>query len=174
MIDNELSAMNKFAKLVSELRKKGGLTQEQLAAKLNVTDKAVSRWECSEGYPDISQLKNLANIFNITVDELLSGEVKFRIRDNMKICHHCKSKETCLKEKWLEHGICQNSFHWMIYGIIIISLFTLMIAIYLITNLITSNWFIWQFPLILIIIYCTIIFIMAMIFSLKDSKMFYK
>ena len=63
-----------FGKRVAFLRKKNEMTQIQLAEKLNVTNKAVSRWETGEGYPEITLLKPLAEILNTNVDYLLSNE----------------------------------------------------------------------------------------------------
>lgn len=64
----------KFAEFLYTLRKEKGLTQSELADKLGVTNKAVSKWETGEGYPETSQLVPLAEIFGVTVDELLKGE----------------------------------------------------------------------------------------------------
>lgn len=61
---------------ISALRKSNGLTQKQLAEKLNVSDKAVSRWERDECAPDLSLIPVIAEIFNVTADELLCGERK--------------------------------------------------------------------------------------------------
>ena len=61
---------------IAELRKKKGLTQRQLAEKLNVSDKAVSRWENGIGYPEITQLPTLASIFGVAVDFLMTGKRK--------------------------------------------------------------------------------------------------
>lgn len=65
--------MNKeqFAKKIIRLRKKKGYTQAQLAELLNVSNKAVSRWETAEGYPDITLLKPLSEALGISCDELL-------------------------------------------------------------------------------------------------------
>lgn len=65
---------NKTGAFISTLRKEKELTQAQLAEKLNVTDKAISRWETGKGMPDSSLLVPLANILGITVNELLTGE----------------------------------------------------------------------------------------------------
>ncbi len=62
--------------LISKLRKKNGLTQAELAKKLNISDKAVSRWESGLGYPEITQFPELARIFGVTVDYLMTGERK--------------------------------------------------------------------------------------------------
>lgn len=61
---------------LAALRKANGMTQRDLADKLNVSDKTVSRWECDDGAPDLSLIPVIAEIFNITCDELLRGERK--------------------------------------------------------------------------------------------------
>lgn len=61
---------------IAVLRKANGMTQRELAEKLNVSDKAVSRWERDECAPDLSLIPVIAEIFNITTDELLRGERK--------------------------------------------------------------------------------------------------
>lgn len=59
---------------IAQLRKENNLTQKQLAEKLNVTDKAISRWETGKGYPEVSMLIPLSNVLGVSVNELLSGE----------------------------------------------------------------------------------------------------
>lgn len=59
---------------MAALRKANGLTQQQIADKLNVSNKTVSKWECDEGYPEITMLPAIAEIYSVTVDELLRGE----------------------------------------------------------------------------------------------------
>lgn len=61
---------------LAALRKANGMTQKDLAEKLNVSDKSVSRWECDDGAPDLSLIPVIAEIFGITCDELLRGERK--------------------------------------------------------------------------------------------------
>ena len=67
----EKKTMGKF---ISVLRKANGMTQQELADKLMVSDKTVSKWERDERMPDISLLPAIAEIFDITTDELLRGE----------------------------------------------------------------------------------------------------
>ena len=62
-------------KLIAELRKKQGLTQQQLADKLNLSNKTISKWESGSGSPDISNLPVLAEALGISVDELLKGKI---------------------------------------------------------------------------------------------------
>ena len=59
---------------IAKLRKKHGLTQEQLAEKLFVSNKAVSKWERGAGYPEITQLVSLSEIFGVPVDTLMKSE----------------------------------------------------------------------------------------------------
>lgn len=58
---------------IAALRRANGLTQKELAEKLNVSDKAVSRWERDECYPDLTMIPALAEIFGVSCDELLNG-----------------------------------------------------------------------------------------------------
>jgi len=57
--------------MIAELRKEKGMTQLELAEKMGVTDKAVSKWERDLSCPDINSLPNLAEILGVTVDELM-------------------------------------------------------------------------------------------------------
>ena len=65
----------KIGKFIAECRKKKKLTQAQLAEKLNITDRAISKWETGKGMPDSSIMLDLCNELEISVNELLSGEV---------------------------------------------------------------------------------------------------
>lgn len=60
--------------VIKELREKHKLTQSELAGKLNISDKTVSKWETGKGYPDITLLEPIAEVFNISVTELISGK----------------------------------------------------------------------------------------------------
>ncbi len=66
--------LEKIGKFIAKTRKDANLTQEQLAEKLGITYKAVSKWECGKGLPDASNMVELCNILKITVNDLLSGE----------------------------------------------------------------------------------------------------
>ena len=65
----------KIGKFIAECRKKNNLTQMQLAEKLNITDRAISKWENGKGMPDSSIMLDLCAELKISVNELLSGEV---------------------------------------------------------------------------------------------------
>lgn len=64
----------KVGKFISECRKNKKITQAELAEKLNITDRAISRWETGKGLPDSSLMLSLCNELDISVNELLSGE----------------------------------------------------------------------------------------------------
>lgn len=59
---------------IAEQRKNLGLTQAELAEKLHVTDKAVSRWERGQGFPDINSIEPLANALEVSIAEIMKGE----------------------------------------------------------------------------------------------------
>ena len=65
-----------MGEIISFFRKEKGFTQSELAEKMNVTDKAVSKWERNLSCPDVSSIPKLAEILEITVDELLNAPIK--------------------------------------------------------------------------------------------------
>ena len=64
----------KFGNFIKKLRSEKGLTQKELGEKLNITDKAISKWERGISFPDITVLNSLADFFEVDVSELLNGE----------------------------------------------------------------------------------------------------
>ena len=72
------------AQNIAELRKNAGLTQLQLAEKLNYSDKAVSKWESGASIPDVGVLFEIANLFGVTVDYLLYEDHKVPVRAMVK------------------------------------------------------------------------------------------
>jgi len=82
--------------LIRKFRTRLGLTQKQLAERINVSDKAVSKWECGSGYPDISLLTALSEVFGTDISVLLAGEIDKNETEkgNMKkmrfyVCREC-------------------------------------------------------------------------------------
>ncbi len=65
---------NKMGAFIAQVRKERGLTQLELAQKINVTDKAVSKWERGVGFPDIKIIEALAKALGVSVSELMNGE----------------------------------------------------------------------------------------------------
>ena len=79
---------------IRELRKQRGMTQLQLARKLGVIDKTVSKWETGKGYPDITLLEPIADAFGVSLTELLSGS---RIQNRIL-------RLPCLRQRHSFHG----------------------------------------------------------------------
>ena len=82
-----------FNEKLQELRKKKGLTQEELAEALYVSRTAISKWESGRGYPSIDSLKEIAKYFSVTIDELLSTDEVLTIaeKDNKQKEKHLQS-----------------------------------------------------------------------------------
>ena len=74
----------KIGRFIAECRKNKNLTQAQLAEKLNITDRAVSKWETGKSMPDSSIMLELCDILNISVNDLLCGEVVTMENNNQK------------------------------------------------------------------------------------------
>ena len=64
----------KIGGLIRRLRQERGMTQRQLAERMGISDKTVSKWERGMGCPDLSLLPDLSNIFHVGLDQLLTGE----------------------------------------------------------------------------------------------------
>ena len=64
----------KIGKLIAKRRKEKGMTQGELAERLSVSNKTISKWETGAGLPDISILVDLASVLDISVDDLLRGK----------------------------------------------------------------------------------------------------
>ena len=88
---------NKTGEFISSLRKEKGLTQTELAQKLNISNRTVSKWENADGYPDITILPELSKILGVSVDELLNGEKAYE-KENIPIKFEAVFKES--KKEW--------------------------------------------------------------------------
>ena len=75
----------KIGRFIAERRKEANLTQMQLAEKLNITNRAVSKWETGKSMPDTSIMLDLCNVLKISVNDLLSGEVVTMENYNKKL-----------------------------------------------------------------------------------------
>ncbi len=90
----------KIGKFISECRKEKGLTQLQLAEKLSITNRAVSKWETGKSCPDASIMMELCGILGITVNDLLTGEritmenYQKNAEDNLAELYRKKEKAT--------------------------------------------------------------------------------
>ena len=89
--------------VIKELREKNKMTQLQLAEKLRVSDKAISRWETGKGYPDITLLESIADAFSISVTELISGNTVYNANVSANM----------LRSKFYICPVCGNVIHSM-------------------------------------------------------------
>ena len=93
----------KIGKFIASLRKEKKLTQVQLAEKLGVTDKSVSRWENGKCLPDVSLYRDLCNILGITLNEFFSGErieeEEFKEQADNNLFSALENSSFTLKEK---------------------------------------------------------------------------
>lgn len=76
-----------FSEKLKDIRKQNNMTQEKLAEKLNVSRQAITKWECDEGIPDIENLKQISNLFNVTIDELVKEDKEVNV-DIIKQYHY--------------------------------------------------------------------------------------
>lgn len=90
---------------IKRLRERRGFTQKELAESINVSDKAVSKWETNRGLPDISIIEDLSKALGVSVTELLTGDLKTNenVSGNMKkvqfyICPVCGNVITAMGE----------------------------------------------------------------------------
>lgn len=89
--------------VIRELREKNNMTQLELAEKLCVSDKTISKWETAKGYPDISLLDPIAKVFGVSVAELMSGNA----------INNVNVSANMLRSKFYVCPVCGNSFHCM-------------------------------------------------------------
>lgn len=87
--------------VIKELREKNEMTQLQLADKLGVSDKTISKWETAKGYPDITLLEPIAEAFSVSVTELISGNTVYNSNVSANV----------LKSKFYICPICGNVIH---------------------------------------------------------------
>lgn len=76
--------MKSIGETIAYLRKEKGMTQNELAEKMNVTDKAVSKWERDLSCPDINTISKLADILDVSVEELLKAKKRENSNTKMK------------------------------------------------------------------------------------------
>ncbi len=145
----------KIGRFIAECRKKAGLTQMQLAEKLGITDKAISKWERGLAMPDTSIMLELCDILCINVNELLNGE-KISMENNNQ-----KNEQLLLEmAKELER---KNKTIWSsMWAIMIVSMTALFSGILIAAFLIPEG--IWQLVTILIIL---VVFLIPCFYALK-------
>ena len=145
----------KIGKFIAECRKKQGLTHMQLAEKLNITDRAISKWENGRSMPDSSIMLELCDILKITVNDLLSGE-----KVNMENINQKNEQLLLDMAKELER---KNKTIWTsMWAIMIVSITVLFAGIFIAAFLIPEG----PLQLVVILAIC-IVFLIPCIFALK-------
>ena len=102
---------------IKTLREKNNMTQLQLADRLGVSDKTISKWETGKGYPDITLLEPIAEVFRISVTELISGNTiqnanvsSNMLRSKFYVCPVCGNVIHSMGEAVIQcHGIVLNA-----------------------------------------------------------------
>ena len=100
-------AEHSIGKMIAALRKTKGWTQVELAEKLNISDKAVSKWESEAGYPEITMFPRLADLFGVSIDYLMTGkeenekEPQLKPKDQKDIKEILANTEQLLKQDGL-------------------------------------------------------------------------
>lgn len=92
----------KVGKLLYDLRKEKNMTQKQVAELMNISDKTISKWERGMGCPDVSLLPELSQIFGVSIEGILSGELNQNpiVGGNMRrlkffVCPQCGGNPPC-------------------------------------------------------------------------------
>ena len=126
--------MRSIGETIASLRKEKGMTQNELAEKMNVTDKAVSKWELDLSCPDVNTISKLADILEVSIEELLKAKKK----DNLEM----KTKDLMnliFKAVALAMGIAVVTLNILNQidvksSIIMLGIGIICISIYLLTN----------------------------------------
>ena len=144
----------KIGKFIAECRKRENLTQMQLAEKLGITDKAISKWERGIAMPDSSTMLELCDILSISVNELLSGE-KISMENNQK-------NEQLLLDMAKELEIKNKTIWTSMWAIMVVSMIALVAGIFIAAFLIPKG--VWQ---IVTIIGICVVFLTHCFYALK-------
>ena len=148
----------KIGKFIAKCRKNNNLTQMQLAEKLNITDRAISKWENGKAMPDSSIMLDLCNELKISVNELLSGEmIEMNNYDKMaeENLVELKGKEEIANKKLL-------NLEWVIGGLSTITF----ISLILIASIIEMN----KIGVILLVILAIFVFAVGLITAMKIER----
>ena len=145
----------KIGKFIAECRKKNNLTQMQLAERLHITDRAISKWENGRSMPDSSIMLELCKILEISINDLLSGEV-IEVKD-------CNQKNEQLLLEMTKEIECKNKTIWTSMWVIMIASMTALITgLFIAAFLIPEG--VWQ---LVAIIEISIVFLIPCFYALK-------
>lgn len=148
----------KIGKFIQQQRKEKNITQSELAEKLNITDRAISKWENGICMPDVDNINELCKILNITINDLFSGEV-VDMKENEKKLEQNLLEMTRLKEERDRQLLALEIFIGIVSSVILIG------SILLVGTLEIS-----KFPATIIITISSIIFATGMGLALKIEQ----
>lgn len=148
----------KIGKFIAECRKKQHLTQMQLADKLYVTDRAISKWETGKALPDSTIMLELCSILKISVDDLLSGEVVTMNNFNEK-------HQDILLEVIRQKENSDKRLLTMEWVISILSIIILLVPIIIVSLLPIEEW-----KQIIVIVSCAIPSIIGLLFAISIEQ----
>lgn len=151
----------KIGQFIAELRKEKQMTQKELAEKLYITDKAVSKWERGLSCPDISLISPLADILGITASELLNGEkssvISKDMNDSVDNALEYAQKATAGKVKSMQNVFAAGYTALLLIGIIVCG----------ICNLAISGTFTWSLYPISAIVFAWFVFVPVIRYGAK-------
>lgn len=133
----------KIGKFILQLRKEKNMTQTELASRIGVTDRAISKWENGRGMPDLSLMKPLCDELDITINDLLSGEVIDKKNYQEKL------EENILNTiDYTDKKIKNNNKIFKIVWVLLFTLFIILVSLFFIDvkrmkenkNVIFSTW----------------------------------
>lgn len=151
--------LKKIGKFIAENRKKAGFSQESLAEELDISNRSISKWERGICLPETSKMPALCKLFNITINDLFSGEIVNMKNNNKKLEENllALAKEKEQKDKQL------LALEWVLGGIGLVTFFAM---IFLAIPIAETNFALAATMYII----GFIIFIVAMFFSLKIEQ----
>ncbi|MCD7729409.1 MAG: helix-turn-helix domain-containing protein [Clostridia bacterium] len=130
-----------FANNLYYLRKQSGISQEELADRLNVSRQAVSKWETGESYPETEKIIAICDMYGVTMDELIRGDITVKKENDVPDEPQTKTAETIPDENQGDHEENEkNNPHKAAEIAIIPILWTASAIIYLILGIFLSLW----------------------------------
>ncbi len=124
-----------LADKIIQLRKREGLSQEELAEKMNVSRQAVSKWESAQSLPDIDKILQLSRMFNVSTDYLLKDDI-----DDLEQPYKSSTIDTQAESVDENTTTQQKYMSYPLTNIVASSYWSLVTAIYLIWSFMSGDW----------------------------------
>lgn len=122
---------SKFGKFIAERRRYKGMTQKELADKINLTDKAISKWERGLSFPDVSLIEDLAELLDVSVVELLQGELRKKDTPiTMKEAEQLVDHSLSISDEEIARKHTKNKIVFLIGGMVVMLLISIVLNIW--------------------------------------------